>query len=267
MAFIDWLTELIVRLECDHGAGGGAGKAKIVLMGHSMGGLLIADAAKEIVDNARPKDPLWPTIVGILGESYLFLIQRRLFDTIAFDTPYLGLHPHTFKHHLSQAATYYEQARSVASAATMLSPFAVGLGFGKWGQGQSNAKEGEAGPSRSSTSAPNSTKGKSKEVSPEQNSSGVAAAAQSFWSKSSTLYGLGAVALGAAAAGTAYYRREDFMNGWKWGFDHMTFVKNLWDDTAMKDRLDTLYRLEKERDIVFYKYVCFVKPLEGSTED
>jgi hypothetical protein len=177
-------------------------------------------------------------------------------DCLAFDTPYLGLHPHTFKHHLSQAATYYEQARSVASAATMLSPFAVGLGFGKWGQGQGTTKEGEAGPSRSSSSTPPSTKGKGKgtDVSPDQSAaSGVAAAAQSFWSKSSTLYGLGAVALGAAAAGTAYYRREDFMNGWKWGFDHMTFVKNLWDDAAMKDRLDTLDRLEKERDIVFFK--------------
>jgi len=63
------LTGLIVKLECDHGEGGGAGKAKIVLMGHSMGGLLIADAAKEIVDGSRPEDPLWPKIVGIFGQS------------------------------------------------------------------------------------------------------------------------------------------------------------------------------------------------------
>jgi hypothetical protein len=165
---------------------------------------------------------------------------------LAFDTPYLGLHPHTFKHHLSQAATYYEQARSVASAATMLSPLAVGLGFGKWGSG---SKTEEAGPSRSSP------KGKGKEV--EETPTAI----QSFWSKSSTLYGLGAVALGAAAAGTAYYRREDFMNGWKWGFDHMTFVRNLWDDAAMKERLDTLDRLSKERNIMFWKYVLPIQCL------
>jgi alpha-beta hydrolase superfamily lysophospholipase len=67
MEFTDWLTELTVRLESDHGAGGGAGKAKIILMGHSMGGLLIADAAKGIVDNSRPADALWPKVVGILG--------------------------------------------------------------------------------------------------------------------------------------------------------------------------------------------------------
>jgi hypothetical protein len=35
LAFVDWLTTLVVELEVDHGAGGGAGKAKVVLMGHS----------------------------------------------------------------------------------------------------------------------------------------------------------------------------------------------------------------------------------------
>jgi hypothetical protein len=123
----------------------------------------------------------------------------------------------------------------------MLSPLAVGLGFGKWG-----SKETEAGPSRSTSSTKGKGKGKEVEETPT--------AIQSFWSKSSTLYGLGAVALGAAAAGTAYYRREDFMNGWKWGFDHMTFVRTLWYDAAMKERLETLDRLSKERNIMFWKY-------------
>jgi hypothetical protein len=35
LAFVDWLTTLVVNLEVNHGAGGGAGKAKVVLMGHS----------------------------------------------------------------------------------------------------------------------------------------------------------------------------------------------------------------------------------------
>lgn len=67
------------------------------------------------------------------------------------------------------------------------------------------------------------------------------------------LYGLGAMALGAAAVGTAYYRREDFLNGWKWGYEHMTFVKNLWDDEALKERLEDLHRLGMERDLLFSK--------------
>jgi len=88
-AFIDWLTELIVRLECDHGEGGGAGKAKIVLMGHSMGGLLIADAAKEVVDSARPGDPLWPKIVGIFGESITHSPRRELTHSFRHALPWL----------------------------------------------------------------------------------------------------------------------------------------------------------------------------------
>lgn len=130
----------------------------------------------------------------------------------------------------------------------MLSPIAVGLGFGKWGGG--GGGNADAGPSQS--------KGKSREVEPNP-----AAAPGSLWNRTNALYGLGAVALGAAAAGTAYYRREDFMNGWKWGFDHMTFVKNLWDDTGMKERLDALDRLQRERNIMFAKWVLGVLSLRG----
>lgn len=35
LAFVDWLTTLVVTLENNHGAGGGAGKARVVLVGHS----------------------------------------------------------------------------------------------------------------------------------------------------------------------------------------------------------------------------------------
>ena len=138
----------------------------------------------------------------------------------------------------------------------MLSPLAVGLGFGKWGGSSSASATDEAGPSKSSKSAPSSS-AKGKETASGSDSGASAAggipSVQSFWNKTSTLYGLGAVALGAAAAGTAYYRREDFMNGWKWGFDHMTFVRNLWDDAGMKERLDALDTLDKKYSIRFRK--------------
>jgi hypothetical protein len=45
-----------------------------------MGGLLIADATSRIADTTRIEDPMWPNVVA----------------TLAFDTPYLGLHPHVF---------------------------------------------------------------------------------------------------------------------------------------------------------------------------
>lgn len=39
--FVDWLAGVVVHKEVAGGLGGGAGKAKVVLCGHSMGGLLI----------------------------------------------------------------------------------------------------------------------------------------------------------------------------------------------------------------------------------
>lgn len=33
--FVDWLTSLVIDLEVNHGAGGGMGKARVVLCGHS----------------------------------------------------------------------------------------------------------------------------------------------------------------------------------------------------------------------------------------
>ncbi|WVQ82449.1 hypothetical protein IAT38_004577 [Cryptococcus sp. DSM 104549] len=251
LAFVDWLTELVVNLENDEGQGGGAGKARVVLMGHSMGGLLCADTVRDIAANTRAGDPMWPRVVGI----------------IAFDTPYLGLHPHTFKHHISQAASYVDQARSIASAVGVLSPVALGLGFGKFGK-QNNP---DAAPTASRPTAPPTAKGKEKAHSAALDSTTTpsssttspnTATSSSFWSNLSsipnpsarTLYGLGAAAVGAAALGTAYYRREDFVTGWKWGYDHMTFVRNLWDDAGMRERLDAINALIKEHNVCFFNF-------------
>nr|ODN82523.1 hypothetical protein L203_05331 [Cryptococcus depauperatus CBS 7841] len=247
LAFVDWLTELVVKLENDHGQGGGAGKAKVVLLGHSMGGLLCVDTARDIAYNTRPGDPMWPRIISVL----------------AFDTPYLGLHPHTFKHHLTQVASYFDQAKSIANAATMVSPFAIGLGLGKFGKknaGQS--KDGKQSPSGHPDSL---MRGKDKAAAvnnPATVTNERDEQTKSFWSALSnvqaspkTLYGLGAAALGAAAVGAAYYRREDFVTGWKWGYDHMTFVKNLWDEDGLKQRLGAINELSRDQDVLFTKQV------------
>ncbi len=208
--------------------------------GRSMGGLLLADAALDIASNTRESDPMWPKVVAVM----------------AFDTPYLGLHPHTFKHSLTQAASYYEQARSVVSNFSMLSPLAVGLGASVFGK-----KEQAAGPSESRPSSP-SGKGNEPALPPPSTES---APSKSTWGipviptpSTRALYGIGAMALGAAAVGTAYYRREDFMNGWKYGYEHMTFVGNLWDEEAMRGRLVALDRLSRDRNVRFWKLVSFL---------
>jgi alpha-beta hydrolase superfamily lysophospholipase len=54
--------------------------AAVILIGHSMGGLLAAEAATDPSSNAA----LHPKPYRIIG-------------LVAFDTPYLGMHPHIGK--------------------------------------------------------------------------------------------------------------------------------------------------------------------------
>lgn len=80
-AFVDWLTTTCVEMECKpaeddkegiSGRGKGAGSVKIILCGHSMGGLVAVDASLEIAKSGGiQKGKLWPRVCGV----------------IAFDTP------------------------------------------------------------------------------------------------------------------------------------------------------------------------------------
>ncbi|KAL7421529.1 hypothetical protein Q5752_003298 [Cryptotrichosporon argae] len=248
--FVEWLATKVVALENDHGAGRGAGSAQVVLCGHSMGGLLIADAAQRIAQTTREGDPMWPNVVGIL----------------AFDTPYLGLHPHVFKHHLSRAASHLDTAKTLASNLIVLSPFALGLGFGKKSATTSPAPT----PSRSGTPAnrPPPTPAADEIGSALPPSDAAASSSSKPWfslpsipaPSGKAMYGLGALALGAAAAGTAYYRRDDLVMGWTWGYEHMTFVRALWDDNGMCARLDNIDRLGRERAVVFANFFTHLPP-------
>jgi len=127
----------------------------------------------------------------------------------------------------------------------MLSPLAVGLGFGKAKQAHEEAKQ---------RSAQEEEKRKNSGGSSPANSSGANTPTSSWWKSSSAAIALGAVAaLSAAAAGTAYYRREDLALGWRWGYDHMTFVKNLWDVDGLKARLLRIDELSRTRNVLFAK--------------
>jgi hypothetical protein len=125
----------------------------------------------------------------------------------------------------------------------MLSPLAVGFGFGKAKQAQEEAEQ-----------AKKRSADKNQQPSSSPSPSGSGSGTPTTWWKSSAMVGLGALAaLSAAAAGTAYYRREDLALGWKWGYDHMTFVRNLWDIDGLKTRMLRIDELSRTRDIVFAK--------------
>ncbi|KAF4619528.1 hypothetical protein D9613_005253 [Agrocybe pediades] len=216
--FADWLTTLVVEREVSSGLG--AGKAKIVLCGHSMGGLLAADTLRAFVQS-RPDDtaPLWPKIVAC----------------IAYDTPYFGLHPFVVKNSVTKAAKYANAATTVGSV--LLGSFA-GL----------SAKKA-ADPAPKSTDAESSSSKNSNTKS-----------SQSTWSSWTGAAAVGGALLAGAAAGVAYYKKDDLTNGFNWAGDHLKYVGTLWDSASLDQRIDALIDIERDHGVVFRTLYSVLPP-------
>lgn len=75
----------------------------------------------------------------------------------------------------------------------------------------------------------------------------------SAWSKwAPTAYAaIGGAVIASATAGAAYMRRDDLTSGYAWASDHMKFIGNLWDEKAMRARLDSLVAAQTDHGIVF----------------
>ncbi|SPC60751.1 uncharacterized protein UHOD_01904 [Ustilago sp. UG-2017b] len=249
-SFVEWLTEQTVKLESkpeidastgdivpDSGKGGGMGSVKIVLAGHSMGGLVAVDAALAIAQNSaeqqqripnekRSNLKLWPRVVGVL----------------AFDTPYYGVHPGVFKHGINKYAAYLQTAQNIG---TFLAPIGVGLAA-RW-----NSERQSQGPTQASGSN-NSTRATPSSSNSNSNNNDAAASARASSNWRTALMATGAVALASGAAASAAYFNKDKINGaYGWVSDHLAFVSNLWDDNALRARLD---RLVDQPQVLFHCY-------------
>lgn len=201
---------LVVEKEVAEGNGGGAGKAKIVLCGHSMGGLLATDALIQFVQNRPDADaPLWPRIIACL----------------AFDTPYLGLHPHVFRHQVTKAAEVVQTTKS------FVSDFMKAVG-------QNNQQTAVTSTRKPIAALP----------APEP-----ATGAGGFWQKwGTTALAVGGAAITAGAAATAaYYKKDDIGIGYTWATDHMKYVGNLWEGEGLEKRLNTVISYDKNMGILF----------------
>lgn len=187
-----------------------------------MGGLLIADAVLAIANSRAEKTALlWPRIIAC----------------IAFDTPYYGLHPFVFKNQTSKVVTYAQGVHQLASGLGLFSSVAGGSSK-PTAASKSSSKEGAEQLALVST-APSSSQ--SSTISPK--------GAWSKWAPAA----LGAVVAGAAA-GAAFYNKEELTSSVGWAGDHLKYVGNLWDKQTLQRRVDSLVAVRKESGVHFHKY-------------
>lgn len=153
-----------------------------------------------------------------------------------------------FKHSASKAVGYAQTARDVVAGAGILG--ALG--------GVTFRKQAEPTPSKAKAQEVNGLVTASppvaRPVSPP--SSPVPISGRSGWDKWAPLaYGAGAALLAGGAASAVYYKRADVNFGWSWASDHMKYIKNLWDEEALKMRVVNLVTTSEEIGVVFRTYV------------
>lgn len=132
---------------------------------------------------------------------------------------YLGLHPYVFKNTVTKYAT---TAQTVGS-----SIFGAFAGLG--------AKKAATSTSYSQ---------------PQSNTSDDQSNGWKKWATPAT-YALGGAVLAGAAAGSAYYKREHINVGLTWATDHMKYVGTLWDEEALKRRVNALIDVEEQEGVCF----------------
>jgi hypothetical protein len=76
------------------------------------------------------------------------------------------------------------------------------------------------------------------------------------WNKwAPAAFAIGGALLAGAAAGGAYYKRDDLSQGYTWLMEHMKYAGNVWDEPALRRRVDALVDIYEKHGIIFQKYV------------
>lgn len=168
---------------------------------------------------------------GLLHASHSILqsvpTNALLYIHITDEYPqYLGLHPFVFKNSASKALGYVQTAQDVANA------------FRSFSTSSGGASATAKAPAAAISASP---------------STAAAATAGSSWTKWAVpaAYGLGGLLLSGAAAGAAYYKRDDLGMGYKWATDHMKYVGTLWEEEKLRKRLDDLLMIERDLGVAF----------------
>ncbi|KAF2156564.1 hypothetical protein K461DRAFT_305 [Myriangium duriaei CBS 260.36] len=153
---------------------------------------------------------------------------------LAFDTPYLGIHPGVVAH---GAEAQYNTASAAVNAYNSATKF-FGLG---------GAKSGAAGNNTSKSLPPAAANG-----------------GGGGWGRMA-LYAGGAAAL-AAVGSAAYYSRDHISSGWNWVGSHLAFVGCLARGAELAQRVEAVVKLSEQHAIGFADFYTKLGKKEGETK-
>ncbi|CAG8943169.1 unnamed protein product [Penicillium salamii] len=247
----DWLQDIVIDLEvANHTASPTVDPSvHVVLIGHSMGGIVGADALLMLAaEQPIPRNPTsdMQSTAGTesIVEPGTFMFPH-IQGVLAFDTPFLGIAPGVVSYgaegHYRNAATAYNAVSEVAGL----------FGYGK-GTG-SDKGAAAAAPKASSKPLP----------SPSD------AAATPPWQKWGK-YAMFAGAAGAVAAGGAamYTQRQKLTEGFGWVSSHLEFVGCLARTSELHQRTERLSKVKGERGIGCVNfYTCLGKGATSLVEN
>ncbi|CEQ39247.1 SPOSA6832_00751 [Sporobolomyces salmonicolor] len=232
---VTWLTNLVAERQAEYREKGGKGPVRVVLLGHSMGGLVIAD-----------------TLLATLSSASLPIL-----GLIAFDSPLLGLNPKVFK-------STFDKALDLASTG-QAALAALGAGYGLFKSATSKESPSLSGSGsntpRSSSKAATSTKGKDKEVAVPLPAESTSATPGGNWFSYVAAAGLAGT---AAAFGAAWYNRDVLAQHWSWATSHLSFVGELWKLDELEKRLEEVVAA-KEKGVGFYTLIPASNALPSRT--
>ncbi|GAA5998020.1 uncharacterized protein JCM10292_002266 [Rhodotorula paludigena] len=230
---VTWLIQTVAEKQARYRELGGTGPVRLILMGHSMGGLVIADSLLSTLPSAS---------LPILG-------------LIAYDSPLIGLNPAVFK-------STFDKALDVASKG-QAALAALGAGYGLFKS--ATGKKPSTPDAAASRSAAEQKKAQpSKEVAVPPPAESASATPGSNWMSLPYLAAAGLAGAGAAF-GAAYYNRDTLARHWTWATSHLSFVGELWKTDELERRLENVVAA-REKGVGFHCFYTLI-PAAGSTPD
>ncbi|KAK3680234.1 hypothetical protein LTR78_000612 [Recurvomyces mirabilis] len=277
--FREWLQNLVIELEVENGTRNPMHEpgVRVVLCGHSMGGIVAVEAVlsilekdKDVVQEGYANDTTNSSATGEDAKAMeggskarksgkLAVPDRHerassappaqgepvspffphIQAVLAFDTPYLGISPGVLAH---GAEEHLNQASSAYKA------FGTASDIFGWNSPRSASPQPIANASSKGLPAPSSD-----------------GAGWGTWGKYA-MYGGAAAAL-AGAAGAAYMNRNQISQGLSWAGSHLEFIGCLARGAELQQRIEKMVALEQARGVGFGNfYGALSQQVAGKTK-